>query len=446
MDRYNTAVVLGLGVSGRAAAELLMGEGCRVLAADQADHALVQQTASQLERLGGEVHLGGSPLPERDYDVCIVSPGVRPGSEWIRPLIERGIPILSELELGWSRRRCPLLAITGSNGKSTMVEWCVAAMELAGLQAVKCGNCGPPITAVVKNGLHPDWLVAEVSSFQLEMAKQFQPDVALLLNLQPNHLDRHGTFESYMRAKARIFHLMTPSQTAVVPASLKAQMEEVSGGYPTWVTFGTEPDSDFRVSEGCVYHAGFKVGDLNGTLFDNPVMQLNGSAGLAAMEACSVTAGTALVAATTFSPLPHRFETVANRDGVLFIDDSKATNLSATKAALQMCSPPVRLIAGGLAKEKDFASLKEVLAQTTASVYLIGNAAGDLYRAWSDVVPCALCDTLDAAVQKAASDAQAGDTVLLSPGCASFDQFRSFEERGDHFASFVSKLNWEAAS
>lgn len=440
MKRCERAIVLGLGGSGVAAARLLCAEGSRVTVVDGGATPQLMQRADELRKNGIEVALGVSALPFYDPDLCVVSPGVPAASPWVRELAARGVPVISELELGWSRRTCRVVAITGSNGKSTAVKWFAESLRAAGLKAVPAGNYGPPVCRVVVENPALDWLVLEVSTFQMETVAGFRAEVGILLNVNANHLDRHGDMRTYKALKARLFARSLPSDACLVHEPILAEAKQLSGGAGRWLSFGVGANSDYRYASGRVMRGRDEVLDLSGTMFDNDVLGQAGAAVAGGLEACGVDPSCARTAALAFEPLPHRMQPVGEKGGVRFINDSKATNLAAMAAALRMVPSKARLIAGGLAKEHDFGIVKELLAKKAGGVYLIGKASKEMYSAWSDVVPCRLCETLDVAVRQAGAEAVPGDTVLLSPACASFDQFRNFEERGERFAALVANF------
>lgn len=445
MEKHRQALVCGLGGSGEAAARLLRSEGAEVTVIDQASTDALRAQASALGTLGVRVMLGAAKLPADRFDVCVVSPGVPASSPWLKEARERGLRVISELELGWARRRGRVVAITGSNGKSTAVKLFAESLRQAGLKAEPGGNYGPAVCKLVLEQPVLDWLVLEVSTFQLETVDEFRPDVGILLNIHPNHLDRHGDMATYTRLKARLFSRTTAKDTCLVHEDLLAGVRRLSGGGGAWRSFGTSEHADYRYENGRVFRGGRAAADFTDTCFANDVLGLAAAAVVGGLDACGVGPEGAVRAARAFKPLPHRMELVGEIRGVRFINDSKATNLSAVAAALRMSRGKVRLIAGGLVKEKDFSFVKELLAQRVQGVYLIGQASEAMASAWSDVVPCFRCQTLDVAVRKAGGDALAGETVLLSPACASFDQFRNFEERGQRFAGLVRDLAEEEA-
>lgn len=414
-------MVLGRGRSGRAAEALLRSEGAVVQTVCQ------EQTPDFC-------------CKDLDFEpeVAVVSPGFAMDHPWVLDLVDRGISLLSELELGWSRRHCPMIAVTGSNGKSSVVKWLADALTLAGHRAVPCGNYGFPVSAAVMLPNVPDWLVAEVSSFQLETVHDFHPHVGVLLNVLPNHLDRHGDMETYRDMKLRLFARMHDAGTAVVPFGLFQTLEEtateVQPPSEIWKTFGLEEGADYRFEAG-------RVGsfDLRGTYFDNEVLGSAAAAVVAVWETCGLPREVLEESARCFEPLPHRMQDVAELEGVRFVDDSKATNLAAMCAALRMSRGRVHLIAGGRAKESDWSFAKDLLAQRVSRLYLIGEACDAMRAAWKDDTDCVACGTLERAVAAAREAAEPGDTVLLSPACTSFDQFGSFAERGEAFVREVTR-------
>jgi|GEM_PF-131542 len=448
---HDTALVLGLGDSGDAAARLLAGEGCKVSVADAGTGEGLNRRAAGLERMGVEVHLGNCQLPAGRFDICVVSPGIPGDSQWVREAESRGIETLGELELGWRRRRFKVLAVTGSNGKSTLTKLCAESLERAGCRTAIGGNYGAPLSEIVlkagQDACMPDWVVVEVSSFQMEKAVDFRPEVGILLNLNPNHLDRHGGMREYAALKWRIFGRMKDTDAGVIPFGLAPEGAAINAPSRIWRRFGTDMAAD------CMYRAGGVVCrdsrdgkpgpediSLKGTMFDNEVLGMSAASAAAAVRACGFSASCVEQAAATFEPLPHRAQKIGEINGVEFVNDSKATNLAAMCAAVRMCTRPVRLIAGGRLKEGDLASVLDVLAGKVVSAYLIGEAKYSLASAWGNRVQCHLCVNLDEAVTQAWKEAQRGEVILLSPACTSFDQFKNFKERGERFVQLTHSL------
>jgi UDP-N-acetylmuramoylalanine--D-glutamate ligase len=324
-----------------------------------------------------------------------------------------GVRVMSELEFGCrelKRLGVKMLAVTGSKGKSSVVKLVADALNLAGMRATPCGNYGLPVSELAlslqsaPSTSTPIWAVVEVSSFMLETTT-LPPDTfeaAAILNLQEDHLDRHGSVEIYHALKRRLLGF---AKEGVAPGDARCDVSAVPCG----------------------------------CYFDNDVLRANGACSVALMRAAGLDDATIARAFREFEPLPHRFQLVAERGGVRYVDDSKATSVSALVAGVAMAGGGVRLIAGGLPKGDDPKIAVPILTDRAKKVYLIGQSAELFRSAWKDAVDCEVCGTMDRAVEAARRDAEKGDTVLLSPGTASFDQFKSFGERGEVFASLVKK-------
>ena len=332
-----------------------------------------------------------------------------------------GVPVRSELQLGCEelrRRGWRLFAVTGSKGKSSVVKVVADALNLAGLRAVPCGNYGRPVCDLV--GEKPGWAVVEVSSFQLETTQLAADtfEASVVLNVQEEHLDRHGDMSVYYGLKHRL------------AAMSRLHMEGWEREPPDML----ESNQSF---------AGFRA-LIAGSYFDNDVLRANGAYAVALMRAAGLRDEQIRRGFESFEPLPHRFQLVAELGGVRYVDDSKATSIAALAAGVAMCgASPVRLIAGGLPKGDDPKNALPILTDRVKKVYLIGQSAEVFSSAWSGAVDCEVCGTLECAVADAMRDAARGETVLLSPGAASFDQFANFGERGDVFAALVKKGNIE---
>jgi UDP-N-acetylmuramoylalanine--D-glutamate ligase len=445
---HKNALILGLGMSGEAAARLLTKQGCAVTVVDAADAASCAKRSVPLEALGVRVLSDVTTLPEGNFDLCVVSPGIDQASAWVREIEARDVEVVSELELGYRHCKCPLVAVTGTNGKSTLVKLLSEVLEAGGLRSMMAGNCGVPLCDEVEASELLDWIVVEVSSFQLERVSTFHPKVGIILNLQPDHLDRHGDMATYRALKARLFARMGAEDTAIVHEDEVAEVQALVNGVHSWVTFGCSETSDtYYDASGYVMGQdeanGGRVMDLRGTGFNNPILGQAAAAAVAVADACGVTCEAAARALRAFVPLSHRMEFVREVNGVSFINDSKATNLASLEAGVKMAKKPIRLVAGGQLKEKELEFVKEVLATNVACVYLIGQSADTLKAAWSDAVTCVCSGDLKTAVAQASADAEPGDTVLLSPGCASFDQFTSYRDRGETFRNTVEAINEE---
>ncbi len=408
-------LVVGLARSGLAAAETLVGQGAVVVGFDR-DESL---DAGRLRELGVEVHLGDQEEKLlKGTDLVVKSPGVPGETALVVGARERRIPVWSEIELGVRLLSNPLLGVTGTTGKTTTSELLGAVFRAAGRPVEVAGNVGRPLTGLVGSVAPETWVVCELSSFQLEDVETLRPRVAVLLNLEPDHLDRHGTFEWYADTKLRIFEAQTEDDTAIVPCG-----------------FGEFPGAARRVE--------FRSDDPLPAepLIPGPHNRENAAAATAAARAVGIEDDAIAEALRIFPGVPHRIEPVRELRGVRYVNDSKATNVAAARRALESF-PDARLhvILGGRGKQESYEPLAEAFGPEDRA-YVIGEAADEIAAALSDAgVPFTRAGDLAAALEAAAADAQPSDVVLLSPACASFDQFRDFEERGDVFRRLVGEL------
>lgn len=429
-------LVLGAGKSGIAAVRVLKSVGAEVVLADSCP-------AEKMPEIEGcEVCARCEELPGGSFDLCVVSPAIPAEHTWLRQCAARGIPVISEMELGYAFWQGKILAVTGSKGKSSVVKLCAETLTAAGHAAIPCGNYGLPLCDVAMDSPEAEWAIAETSSFQLEHVVRFRPDVAILLNIQADHLDRHGSMEEYARMKFRLFENQTAEDAAFLPAEFDSCGQDLPRNVAVF-TFGSADSAAWRYSNGeisGVLRGEAKRVSFAGTWFDNPVLGEAAASVAGALFACSLTTLEIEHGLKNFQPLPHRMQHVLKNRGVLFVDDSKATSLTATSAAVKMTSGPVRLIAGGRLKEKKLDFLKDLLIKKVKKVYLIGECEKSLFTSWSDSVECLLCHDMESAVKTAAAEAVPGDVVLLSPGCASFDQFTSYGQRGEIFARLVKTV------
>ncbi len=410
-----TAVVVGLARSGRAAALALRRRGVEVVAVDREPSL----DADELLAAGVDVRLGDESVAALDgADVLVKSPGVPRSAVLVRAARDRGLPVWSEIELGVRLLPGrPVLGVTGTNGKTTTTELLGAMFRAAGRSAVVAGNVGTPLTGVDAEA--GAWLVLELSSFQLEDVHELRPAVGVLLNLEPDHLDRHGTLDDYRDAKLRLFARQQPDDTAVVPSG-----------------FGPVPGAGVRIE--------FDHGDVLPAepRIPGPHNRENAAAATAAARAAGMGDDAIAAALREFPGVAHRLEPVGERRGVRFVNDSKATNTAAARRALVALDAPLHLILGGSDKGERFTDLALAVASADVrAVYLVGETAPALADALGSAgVPYRHCGVLAAAVDEAARAASAGEVVLLSPACASYDQFTDFEARGDEFRRLVAEL------
>jgi UDP-N-acetylmuramoylalanine--D-glutamate ligase len=413
---FTRALVLGLARSGEAAALALARRAVTVVGVDRRKDL----DAGRLRAAGVEVVLGADDPELLDgMDLLVKSPGIPAEATLVAAARERGLTVWSEVELGHRLLANPILGITGTNGKTTTSELLGEVFRAAGKPVAVAGNVGRPLTGLDGTLAGDAWIVCELSSFQLEDIEAFRPRVAILLNLTPDHLDRHASLEEYRAAKLRIFENQGPDDVAVVPRGFG----EIPGGARR-VEFDTQ---DELPAEPIV------PGEHN---------RENAAAATAAARAAGISDDAIARALRTFEGVPHRLELVGEVGGVRFVNDSKATNPEAAERALSAYPPGIRLILGGSRKRSSYSSLaREASARGVAKAYLIGEAADEIAEALAGAgVRFADSGTLEQAVADAFADAEPGEVVLLSPACASYDQFRDFEERGERFRDVVAAL------
>lgn len=444
-------LVLGLGASGKAACDLLLRKGARVWAVDDAKTDLLQRDADQLQARGVRAHLGGE-LPERRFDLAVVSPGVPWESPSLKSLVARKTHIIGELELGFQHSVCLNISITGTNGKTTTTEMVEGLLRHGQIRTVAAGNIGLPLCAVADQSKDLDFLTLEVSSFQLETIEYFRPAIAVLLNITPDHLDRYAGMAEYTRAKARLFMNQQAFDWAIIQTEALAQLQTLGVSIPSKViTFSaSNPQADIYFDRGLLTS---RLGDWEGPLLNMDDCRLRGPhnaenlmAALAVGRVLRIPLESMVESLKSYQPSPHRCELVAEINGVKFINDSKSTNLDSLHKALLSVptalagEPNVLLIAGGKDKGFEYHDVGPLLSQRVKGAYLIGETREKLRAAWGLFTPCTLADSLLQAVQGAARDAVSGDVVLLSPACSSFDQFQNYKHRGEVFRQAVNDL------
>jgi UDP-N-acetylmuramoylalanine--D-glutamate ligase len=442
--RNKDVLVLGLGRSGMAAASLLQRDGARVVVRDEAGGTQLEERANRLRELGVRVELGNHFDTSVRFDLAVLSPGIAPE----RPVVVKlgKTPVLSELELAYRFCLCPVIAVTGTNGKTTTTELIDAMLQGCGKRSIAAGNNGHAFSDAVEGTAGLDALVLETSSFQLEKIEQFRPDIAIWLNLTPDHIDRHGSMEAYAKAKARIFEKQEREDFAILSVTALQWAQKIGAKIKSRIitisAYGQQADLWVDWADGQTIWS--RLPECSGILMKLNEADLHGLhnaenilATFAAGLAMKLPVSEIREAICSYCPEPHRCEVVAAKDGVTFINDSKATNIDAVEKALQSMPGPVVLIAGGRDKGLDFTALKEVVKEKVRLAVVIGETQDKLCAAWAHATMCVRADSMRQAVTMAASAARAGDTVLLSPACASFDMFENYEHRGDEFRQEV---------
>lgn len=460
-ERLQRVLVLGLGMSGVAAARWglslrSLGEDVCVTVVDERDEAqdpALGAAAHSLRDEGAEVLLGVAGAPAGPWDLVVASPGIPPHAPVMVSARATGAHVISEVELGWRIARAPIAAVTGTNGKTTVTALLAHLLRGAGIDARACGNIGDT-TVVEAAASAPDGavLVAEVSSFQLALTDRFHPRLAVLLNITPDHLDWHGTFQDYAADKAKIFANMGPGDTVVIDVDDQGSGDKSGAADSTGATV-------VRVSRDLLHPGGASV--VDGVLtVDRPggavslvaprEMLIRGDHNIsnalaAAAAALALGAGVEDVrrGLSTFEPVEHRLEPVGEVDGVRWVNDSKATNPDAVlKALTAFGAQPLIVLLGGRNKHNDFGPLARAVAARAKAAVLFGESRRELRQAFSglDVILTETA-TMSQAVRAAAQLAAPGDVVVLSPANASFDEFRSFGHRGDEFKRLVREMS-----
>lgn len=441
-------LVVGLGKSGLAAALFLRHKGAQVTVSDvRSAEALADEIPALLEE-GIMVEAGGHGLLTfRRQDLIVVSPGVPLDTPELMQVKGFGLPVIGEMELASRFLKGKMLAITGSNGKTTTTTLVGEILKNSGLPTLVGGNIGVPVIELVEQSKDDAWSVLEVSSFQLESTIEFHPSIAVILNITPDHLDRHGTFENYVRAKERIFAQMDKNDCVVLNADNlpTAAAATRTTAKTLWFSLEHPVEEGAWLQEGSIVYRGRKDGEMEQIM---PVKNIplkgthnieNVLAAVVASRLAGVAPEVIRRAVESFQAVEHRLEFVAKINGVEFYNDSKATNVDATAKAVAAFSSGVHLIMGGKDKGSPYTALNDLLRERVRAVYTIGAAAGKIETQLRGVVPIHSCETLEKAVNAAATAAYPGEVVLLAPACSSFDQFESYEHRGRVFKELVSE-------
>ncbi|MGA7222274.1 MAG: UDP-N-acetylmuramoyl-L-alanine--D-glutamate ligase [Candidatus Acidiferrales bacterium] len=445
-------LVVGLARTGLATALFSAGYGAQVTATDERPESEIADTAEKLRAAGVQLELGGhGEASFLEQDLIVVSPGVPANLPSLEAARKKNIPVWSEIELAWRFLRGKLVAITGSNGKTTTTALVAHILQTANIPTLVGGNIGTPLLALVKRSTDPSVTVAEVSSFQLETIESFRPEIGVLLNLTPDHLDRHGSFEEYARAKMRMFENQLERDIAV----LNADDPEVTKRMPAkphifWFSrqkrvangaFLRENEIIFRNEGSETVLARREQIPLRGEHNVENVLAACAAAYLAGATPAAIARGV-----QSFRGVEHRLEFVAEIAGVQFYNDSKATNVDAAVKAVQAFPGPLLVILGGKDKGSPYAPLRDLLHERARVALLIGEAAEKIAADLQSAVEIERAGTLERALEMAMERARPGDTVLLAPACSSFDQFENYEQRGRAFKELIARRIARSAS
>jgi UDP-N-acetylmuramoylalanine--D-glutamate ligase len=433
IDRTRAAV-LGLGSSGEAAARLLHRRGASVTVFDSGSPAA--QKITGLQDLGISVVVGeAADIAAADYELTILSPGIDPVVPLVQNFRRQGAVFVGELELAFRFCQRPVIAITGTNGKTTTTQLIESMLNAAGHRTVACGNIGIPFAEAVLRQAEFDFFTVEVSSFQLETISTFRPEIAVWLNLTPDHLDRYPNMEEYRAAKLRIFENQKPTDHAVINYS--DDLPEIAARKMTFSAYAQ--GADFILQGEAICFRGEPILEMNETHLSGIHNSENLMAALGVAQIIKIPWEKAKVGLTNYRLLPHRCEKVGEIDGILFINDSKATNLDALVKALESQPRAVVLIAGGKDKGFEFDAIAGLVHAKVKHAILIGEMADRIFQSWSKVVPCSIAKTLPAAVEQSRRHSVPGDVVLFSPGTSSFDMFKNYADRGNQFREIIQE-------
>ncbi len=437
-------LVLGLGASGRAAARLLLAKGLSVAAADSrfADLADDREVSNLLTQ-GLQLLSDRLPISHYCYDALVVSPGVPPDHPIYQAAVQQGLPVCGEIELAcrYLKSHQRLLAITGTNGKTTVTGLVAHVLQTCGYPARAVGNIGTPLSDVVQTVSENEILVVELSSWQLETLSSQVIDAGIILNITPDHLDRHGTMEAYAKAKLQLGHCLKREGEWYIHDATAAQFSHLLAVYPAYHSYGYRSGSRLYCDKNGVYfdeRLEYDVSEHYRGLLSHDVE--NEMAAFALCRHIGVTAQQYRHAIETFVKPPHRVEFVCERRGVRYFNDSKGTNIDAVIKAVASMRGDIVLIAGGKDKGSAYTPWLEHFADRVRLICAIGEAAPLIHQQLSHRLPVEMMTSLEEAVRRAASIATQGDNVLLSPGCASYDMFENYAHRGREFVTCVHHL------
>lgn len=447
MKLHNKKVlVVGLGATGKATSLFLKEKGAKVTVSEIMSGVELLPTLQRLKSLGIVVETGGHRQETfLNSDLIVVSPGVPLAIPPLKAAAERGVKIVSEIELASHYIQTPIIAVTGTNGKTTTVNLMADIFKASGKRFFLGGNVGTPLIEYVLNQRHEDYIIAEISSFQLEGIQGFKPHISVLLNLHHDHLDRYSSYNDYIAAKTRIFMNQSNKEYTILNAD-DAEIQKLSSSINAstlYFSYGKE------VPRGIYYrdhllHLNNGNSQMRFTL-DNLCLKgihnlHNIMAAAIVSKLCGCPQERIQQAIENFKGLPHRLEFLKESHKIKFYNDSKATNVSSVVSALEALDPPLILIAGGKDKGGDYCPLIPLIKEKTKTLILLGEAKEKMHQALKSSTSTFLVETLEEAVKRAIKQASPGDTILLSPACSSFDMFKNYEERGNSFEALVNTL------
>jgi UDP-N-acetylmuramoylalanine--D-glutamate ligase len=445
-------LVVGLSNRGWAACEFLRRSGAQVVGVDKANNQELRHRADRVRSLGVQVVLGAATPPEGDFSLAVLGSSLPLNTSLIDAVHRSKVPLISELELGLQQSQCLSIAVAGTNGKATTAELVERMLVRNHRKAVLSGHRARPVCSVVEKTKELDYLILETDSFQLEMAEGLRPSVAVLTSLAPDHLDHFMTVEQYARANSRLFRNQQTFDWSIVQSQALAQLRALGLPVPArTITFSAEDrNADLFLDRGQIVSS---IPKWSGPLLDTEHCQLRGPhnaenlmAALAVGHALRLPLERMMHPLKTYKAGPHRFELVAEINGIQFVNDSKATSVDALHNAIRAVRPSpdrepnIWLIAGGKDKGLDFHEVGQLLSQRVKRAFLLGEASKRMRATWNVFTPCTIAGSLLEAVAEAAKNATSGDVVLLSPACSSWDQFRNHQHRGEVFCQAVKSI------
>ena len=441
-DRKKVTII-GLARSGKSAGKLALSDGFDVMISDAADTDKLRTRAEEFIDTDAVIELGQHSEKIYESDMIIVSPGVPLNIPILNEAKRRGIPVISEIEFAFRHEQGKVIALTGSNGKSTTATLIAKIFSDAGINTILAGNIGNPYSENVVRSTPESVTVLELSSFQLEALDTFHPFVAVLLNLSPDHLDRYETVEEYYEAKFHIFDNQRENDYAVLFAD-QPEVASLSGeifSKPLWFSSVQRKIPGAYVEQGVIYRDDEKIMPASQIGIPGPHNLANALSAVAATIPFDIPAETLKRTLENFTGIEHRLERFLEHNGILFVNDSKSTNPDSLKFALISFDRPIVLIAGGYDKGSDFSPLREIFEDKVKTAVFTGTTGEYMANQLAkNIITCAVISDFDKAVERAVSLALPGDVVLLSPGCPSYDAFDNFEERGKYFKKLIRQI------
>ncbi|MCD6594711.1 UDP-N-acetylmuramoyl-L-alanine--D-glutamate ligase [bacterium] len=440
---YKKIAIIGLARSGKSAARLALSDGFEVLISDAHDTPKLRGRAEKFDGTNAVIELGGHSDKIYKSDMIIVSPGVPLNIPILDEAKKRGIPVISEIEFAFRHEQGKVIAVTGSNGKSTTATLIARIFADAGIYTLLAGNIGNPYSENVVKSTPESVTVLELSSFQLEALDTFHPFIAVLLNLSPDHLDRYETVEEYYEAKFHIFDRQKENDYAVLFAD-QPEVVSVSDeifSKPLWFSSVQKKIQGAYAQQGIIYRNEEKIMQVPEIGIPGPHNLSNALSAVATTIPFDISPESLRTTLKNFAGIEHRLERFLEHNGILFVNDSKSTNPDSLKFAMLSFDRPIVLIAGGYDKGNNFSPLRNIFKQKVKTAVFTGDTGESMANQFAkNIITCAVISDFEKAVRRAVSLAIPGDVVLLSPGCASYDAFNNFEERGRFFKNLVRKI------